>query len=175
MADETNARPVGIPKVPGRIVDGMRKAVADPASRSRAYVRLSVSGGVHGEEYEFEYLVDASGNTTGHMRDELSGRRGSARPEAQRQVDPQRFKSLVEAIDVDALVRADYAAGGFPPDSVVGRLELSDGEQAVSFTFLADDNQAARSEIRMPEPLRTAVDAVYRAAAADFGQDNVKP
>jgi hypothetical protein len=174
VTDETTARPAGTPHVPGRIVEGIREAIADPKRRPGAYIRLTASGGVHGEEYEFEYVIDASGTARSRLRDELHGRHLSGRDEPARR-DPARFTSLAEAIDVESLMRAEDAAGGFPPDSVVGRLEVSDGEQRVSFAFLADEGQAARAQIRMADPLRRAVDVVYGAAAEHLDERDLKP
>lgn len=174
MADEPKASPAGTPKVPGRIVEGMREAIADPRSRPRAYIRLTAAGGVHGEHYEFEYQIDASGQTVSRMRDELNGRHHSGR-QGDAQKDLDRFRSLAETIDVESLLRAEHASGGFPPDSVVGLLEISDGEQTASFAFLADDTQAAQARIHTPEPLRRAVDAIYGAAAACLDDDDLKP
>jgi hypothetical protein len=175
MPREPNARPAGTPKVPGRLVQGIGEAIADPARRPNAYIRLIASGGVHSEEYDFEFRIDASGNITSHLRDELYGRHRSDRVQVGQQADPERFRSLARAIDLESLVRLDYQARGFPPDSVVGRLEVGDGEQSASFTFLADDAQAAEATTRTPDPLRRAVDAVYAAAAAYLGDDNLKP
>lgn len=174
MADETTARPAGTPQVPGRLVEGMREAIADPTRRPGAYIRLTASGGVHGEEYEFEYMIDASGTTTSRLRDELNNRDRSDRGEPTRQgVD--RFKSLAEAIDIEALVQAEHPAAGFPPDSVVGRLEVSDGEQSAGFAFLADDGQAERAQVSTSEPLQRAVDAVYGAAAKHLDDRDIRP
>jgi hypothetical protein len=175
MADEPKARPAGAPQVPGRIVEGLREAIADPRSRPRAYIRLTASGGVHGETYEFEYLIDASGHTVSQMRDELTGRNCSGAQDADRGQGPDRFQSLAKAIDIESLIRMEQPSGGFPPDSVVGRLEVSDGEQSVSFTFLADVAQAARAQVQPPEPLRRAVDAIYGNAAAYLHDDDLKP
>ena len=175
MADQTKAAPAGTPKVPGRIVDGIRKAIANPKDHPRAFIRLTASGGTHGEKYEFEYMIDAAGNTTGRMRDQLKGRECRAYADADKQADPKRFASLAEAVHIDSLIGSEHAAGGFPPDSVVGRLEISDGEQSVSFAFLADDSQAARAGIRTSESLRRAVDVVYQAAAAHLNEKDVKP
>ena len=175
MADEPTARPGAVPQVPGRIVEGMREAIADPRTRPRAYIRLTAAGGVRGEEYEFEYQVDASGTTTTRLRDELTGRDRNDRQQADEKQDPDRFRSLAESIDIESLVRMEQPSGGFPPDSVVGRLEVSDGEQVVSYTFLADFDKAERANIPAPVPLRRAVEAIYGTAARSLKDDNIRP
>src|SRR4051794_8316389 len=144
MADRPNTGPAGVPRLPERLVVGMAEAAADPAKRPTAYIRLVVGGGVHGERYDFEFMADAAGNVQSRLRDELKQREAAMAPE-QRRGDPGGFRRLIESIDVAALVRAEPPATGFPPDSVVGFLEVSDGEQMESFRFLADETQATRA------------------------------
>jgi hypothetical protein len=175
MADEPSGRPGGTPHVPGRVVAGLRQAMDDPASRPGAFIRLTVSGGVAGERYELVHLVDASGATTSHLRDQMTSRESRYVPDLAEEDDPARFRSLAEAIDVESLLQTEHPTGGFPPDSLVGILEVSDGEQTETFTFLADDAQAERAGVVRPGPLRQAVDAVYAAAAEAMGEQDLKP
>jgi hypothetical protein len=172
MSDPQSSAPHGTPLVPGRIVDGLRAAIADPGRREGAYVRLAVAGGVRGEAYDFEYQVDATGRATTRLRDELHGRHHDARDD---EPDPDRFRAVAQAIDVAALLREEEPTAGIPPDSVIGRLEVSDGEQTVRFTFLADEEQAQRMRLGAPEPLRRAVDAIYESAAKAIGDERLRP
>jgi hypothetical protein len=172
--EPTRASPAGVPRLPERLADGLRDAAANPDNRPSAYVRLIVTGGVHGERYDFEFMADAAGNVQSHLHDELRPRDVRDTP-AQAGADRDRFRQLVEAIDVDAIVRADRPTAGFPPDSVVGILEVSDGEQVERFPFLADEAKATRIQAAPPEPLLRAVDAVYSTAAAYLAVDDLKP
>jgi hypothetical protein len=180
MATAPRSIPIGTPKLPNRLVDGLRRVVADPKRYPGAYVKLSASGGVHGESYDFEYRIDAQGRATGRLLDELKSVRVTDADVAARKgaksasADPKRFAEIVKAIDVEALLRSDKPSGGFVPDSVVGRLEISDGEQTATFLFQPDDTQARRATASVAEPLRHATDAVWRAAAAHLGTE-VKP
>ncbi len=175
MTDQPNASPAGTPRLPERLGEGLRAAADEPTSRPGAYVRLRVTGGVSGERYEFEFMADAAGNVVSRVRDELKQRDATAARPEQRRPDPDQFRNLARSIDVGAIVRADRPATGFPPDSVVGFLEISDGEQVESFPFLADQDQATRAQASAPEPLAQAVDAVYKAAAAYLDLEDVKP
>ncbi len=163
------------PKLAASVAAGLRRAIEDPARHPDAYISLSASGGLHGEHYEFEYRIDAAGRVTSRLTDELKGRRHAERALAGNAVDPSRFVALARAIDVPALLRVTPVSGGFPPDSVVGRLEVGDGKKAATFLFLADDEQAPRSRAVAPAPLRKAAAAVYAAAAAYLGTADVKP
>jgi hypothetical protein len=160
MATGSRTIPIGTPQVPGRVVGGIQAAIADPASRPQAYIRLRASGGVRGERYEFEYTVDAAGRAQARLLDELKDRRHAtpapAEAAASKAADPRQFATLARALDIESLMRAESPAGNFPPDSVVGRLEVSDGEQTATF-------------------LRKAVDAVFRSAAKALGTEDVRP
>jgi hypothetical protein len=176
MPAERKSIPIHAPRLPGRIVEGLRAAIANPKSRPQAYVRLTASGGVRGETYDFEYRIDAAGRSSARLVDELKERRAARlASDAKTKAEPARFAALARDLDIEALVQSDTPAGGFPPDSVVGRLEVSDGEQTVAFLFLADEAQAARARMPAPEALRKAVDAVYRAAASHLDTKDVRP
>jgi hypothetical protein len=175
MPIEPKSIPIHVPRVAGRIVEGLRAAIADPKTRPRAYIRLSASGGVRGEAYDFEYRIDAGGRTSARLLDELKGRRVAGPSVSTEAADPARFAALTATLDIEALMRSETPTGGFPPDSVVGRLEVSDGEQTATFLFMADDEQARRARLPAPDSLRKAVDAVYRAAAAHLHTEDVRP
>ncbi|HSW15719.1 MAG TPA: hypothetical protein VLJ86_00720 [Ramlibacter sp.] len=174
MPTDSKSIPIGTPPVPDRVIHGLQAAIADPGSRPQAYIRLRASGGVRGEAYDFEFRIDVAGRTHTHLLDELNGRNQST-PVAIEAADPKRFVTLARALDIEALMRAEAPSGGFPPDSVVGRLEVSDGEQTATFLFLADEKQAERARRRAPDSLHKAVDAVFRAAATTLGADDVRP
>ena len=174
MPDQSNTSPAGVPRLPERLAAGMEEAAADPAKRPSAYIRLVVAGGVHGERYDFAFMADAAGNVESRLRDDLK-QREAVMPLDRQRGDPDRFRRLVELVDVAALLRADPPATGFPPDSIVGLLEVSDGEQVERFRFLADEAQAARASARAPEPLSHAVAAVYAAAAEELGVEDPRP
>jgi hypothetical protein len=180
MTTAPRSIPIGTPKLPGRLVEGLRRVVADPKQHPGAYVKLTASGGVHGESYDFEYRVDAAGRVSGRLHDEMKGVRVTDADVAARQgaktakAEPKRFAEIVKAIDIEALMRGDGPSGGFLPDSIVGRLEICDGEQTATFLFQPDDAQARRTRAVMADALRRATDAVWRAAAAHLGTE-VKP
>lgn len=181
MATPPRSIPIGTPKLPDRLAEGLRRAVADPKRHAGAYVKLTASGGVHGESYDFEYRIDSAGRASGRLHDEMKGVRVTDADVASRKgaksanaAVPKRFADIVKAIDVDTLMRSDNPTSGFLPDSVVGRLEISDGAQTATFLFQADDVQALGAKAVAAEPLSRAADAVWRAAAAHLGTE-VKP
>jgi len=175
MGTKPKSIPTQAPPSPGRITEGLRAAIADPRARPGAFIRLRVTGGVRGESYDFEYRIDAEGREAGHLRDELKGRRAEKGMADAPASDPARFAALVRALDLEALMRSDTPAGGFPPDSIVGRLEVSDGEKTASFLFLADEKQARRAMRAAPAALGSAIDSLFGAAARYLNIEDVRP
>lgn len=175
MPNEPKSIPIAAPQVPGRVVDGFKAAIADPKKKPNAFIRLTASGGVHGESYDFEFRIDAAGRVETHLIDELKQRRYASPSHAVKIAAPSRFVEIARALDIDVLAKAQNPSAGFPPDSVIGRLEINDGEQSMSLVFLADDQQASHARYLAPSPLRKAVDLLYREAAIHLGTDDLKP
>ena len=175
MPADPKTAPFHAPPDPNRIAAGLRAAFADPKTHPQAYIRLTASGGVRGEAYDFEYRIDASGKTSVHLRDEMKGVRLTEPAPDAKKVTAAQFASLAAALDIDALMRSETPSGKFPPDSVVGRLEIGNGADKAIFLFLADEEQAKQARIAVPDPLRKAVDALYRAAATQLQIESVRP
>jgi plasmid stabilization system protein ParE len=175
MPTEPRSIPIATPRLPGRIVEGFRAAIADPKQRPKAYIRLTASGGVHGESYNFEFRIDTAGRISAHLVDELKQRRYTTPADTAKTATPARFVAVARKLEVEALARVENPSAGFPPDSVIGRLEISDGEQSATFLFLADDQQAMRARHAAPDALRKAVDVLYREAEAHLGAEDLKP
>jgi hypothetical protein len=102
------------------------------------------------------------------MRCELTGRAARAEPH---RLD---FAALARAIDPAALLEADLPAPRFPPDSLVGRLEISDGEQTLTLFYMADPEQAQAAGFRPPAALARAIDAIYAQGARLLGSDDIR-
>lgn len=175
MGKEPQSIPAQAPPAASGVAEGLRAAAADPAARRGAFVRLHVFGGVHGEAYELDYRIDADGRESGQMKDDLKGRSDQTSAAKSKVVAPARFAAMLRAIDVDSLMRADPPRTGFPPDSVVGRLEISDGERTESFLFLANETQAVDARMATPSALSKAADVLFDAAADHFGTKEVRP
>jgi hypothetical protein len=175
MPTEPKSIPIHVPHTPGRIVEGIYEAIADPKTHPQAYIRLTVSGGIRGEAYDFEYRIDAKGQSNVRLRDELKNFQTQVIQADTEFIDPKCFATLVSALDIANLIRCETQSGGFPPDSVVGRLEISDGDQKATFLFLANEEQAKQARLLAPDPLRKAVDTIYRTAATHLRMENVRP
>ena len=170
MHEDAKQTPTGPPSVPEQLVEGIRRAIEQPLEHENARITVVVEGGVRGEHYEFTYTVDATGAAFGVMRDELRGRAMEHRADP----DPNRFGELARAIDLDALVGVHRPAIGYPPDSVIGTLEVTDGRQTVRVPFLAGDSEQ-RARAKEPDAVTRAADAAFAHAERTLGTEDLRP
>ena len=172
MAENPKLSPVGRPPSTAELSAGLAEAMERPASHPRAQVALTVTGGLPGERHQFSFVAHANGTAECELNCEISkqvrgGKRG--RPA---KLD---FAGLLRAVDPVRLLAADIPMPRFPPDSLIGRLELSDGDQSRAFYYLADPGQAETAGQLPPETLLRAVNAVYQRAEKLLGSKKIRP
>ena len=63
----------------------------------------------------------------------------------------------------------------FLPDTLVGVLDIARGSSTFRTHFAADADQAAIQGKPVPEPVRTAAEAIYEFAAARLAVESVAP
>jgi hypothetical protein len=164
--------PAAAPSVPLLLASKVSAGVSDPESARDLRIALLVEGGAPSERYEFAYEVAGSGEATARMRNELTGRDTQSRTIELARDD---FVELLRTIDVSQLLRAADKAHPIPPDSVIGRLEISDGEQRVATVFMADAEQAKDAGYEVPAAIAKAVERIYDLAAKQLDEKDVRP
>ena len=154
---KTQASPAGPPDIQQPISTG-------DAGAPR--VRLTIEGGVRGEEYRFHFEAAAGGGLAYGLRSELTGRQI---PDAISRVEPAQFERLLRTAEPGRLKRAQRSRlPPIPPCSLVGRLEVFDGAERVQVVFMADPEQARQAGHRTPPAVRRAVDRIYALAATEM-------
>jgi len=175
MNDESDRigkdRPAAAPSVPGELVKKVTEGVTDPERARDLRVALSVEGGAPSERYEFHFEAAGSGEAKARMRDEITGREPEPRTI---ELAPDEFSDLLRTLDVGRMVRGAGQQPRIPPDSVIGRLEISDGEQQISTVFMADAEQAKDAGYELPQEVAKVVDRIYDLAARQLDED-VRP
>ena len=63
----------------------------------------------------------------------------------------------------------------FLPDTLVGKLEISDGNSRQRWYFAADPDQASVQQMQTPPAVAKAADAIYAAGGRLMGMRSVKP
>jgi hypothetical protein len=175
MNDESNRigkeQPAAAPSVPGELVKKVAEGVTDPEHARDLRVSLWVEGGAPSERYEFHFEAVGTGEAKAHMRNEITGREPAPRAI---ELAPSEFSDLLRTLDVRRMIRAAGQPPRIPPDSVIGKLEISDGEQRVSTVFMADAEQAKDAGYELPREVANAVDRIYDLAARQLDED-VRP
>jgi hypothetical protein len=128
---------------------------------------MTIDGGGHGERYSFHFEVSASGTVKCRFGSDLAGRRLGAPADRTKPVD---LDDLLRRLDVSRLKQLRQARmPAIPPCSLVGRLEVFDGEQQLQIVFMADEGQARQAGYRMPPAVARAVDVLYDLGAKCLG------
>jgi len=169
MDSSIKAGPGGPPPPGGDFIANFERAVGAPSEHGNVHVRMEIDGAIPGERYRFAFIAHPSGIAQFEMSSEPS-KRAHKRDAAE-----LAFDQLVRRIDVASLINADIPPPRFPPDSLVGRLELSDGRQQRVFYFMADVEQARTAGHAMDSHLARAVEAIYDEAARQLGTDDIRP
>jgi hypothetical protein len=169
---ENKSSPSGTPFAPAELTAKVRQAVEEPKARHNIRIRLEIEGGQHEEHYRFLFATTGGEETEAGLRDNL---RNVA-------VEPKRTKlagrditSLLKTIDVEGLVDAARIRPSMPPDSLVGRLHVGDGEQEVIVVFMADREQARSAGYEPPPAVSRVVDEIYRLGAKAVGAKEIRP
>ena len=132
-------------------------AMENPQRRRQIRVALTVAGGMPEEPYELRFESYGNG--------ELSC--GLVTPQARQMrmerasLSEREASDLLGRMNLTELVKAESPMPRIPPDSLVGRLEVSaDGEPLVIY-FMADPGQARDAGQPPPAHVVRAVEAIY--------------
>src|SRR5215207_3751976 len=166
------AVPSGAPDDPDALANKLARAVEAPERGHEIRVSLDVEGGSHDERYELHFDASGAGDATAAMRSALDGK---AVPPQTKRLPGRSRTQLLRALDVAKLARAATGRPRIPPDSLVGRLEVTDGEQRVTVVFMAEPQQARTAGFELPPELQKAVDTIYTLAARHLGERDIRP
>jgi hypothetical protein len=173
MADDrVKSSPGATPQLPQELASQLALALDDPAARAPIRVGLHVEGGVANERYDFHF--EASG--TGGVSSALSCRMTGRSPEPKHgTLSAKELTELLRKVDVKALAEAARRAPRFPPDSLVGRLEVGNETQRVTVLFMADPEQARSAGYEPPRAVRELTAAIYDMGAKQLREKTVAP
>jgi hypothetical protein len=170
--DENKDAPSGAPFDPAELAAKVRRAVDEPAALSEIRVSLEVEGGQHPEHYHFAFTTSGAQEAEAGLRDDL---REIAVEQRRSKLTGTDLASLLKAVDVEGLVAASRVRPAIPPDSLVGRLRVGDGEREVTVLFMADREQARTAGYEPPAAVTQLVDQIYKLGAKTVGAKNIRP
>jgi len=167
--DEKKKTPSAAPGAPA-LGDKLALALKDQQARRPFQVTLKIRGGIRGQHYSLDFL--ATGEGTAHARFEcgLRGRRGNSERAS---ISDKDFLSLLRKVHKALLLPLQQPQ--FLPDTLVGVLEVSDGEKVRQLYYAADPEQAKTQGKPPPAELLEAVNAIYSLGAKLTGSRSIKP
>ena len=138
----------------------------------RLTIDLSVSGGMPSQAYRLEHRIGGDLRARASLVDERAGRRREAqRSDIERDEVAVVARRIVESGVLDVPV----APPRFLPDTVVGLIEISDGEHTFRAWFAADPDQASVQESPPQPEVVAAAAALYASAGELMGEDSLGP
>jgi hypothetical protein len=170
--ESAKSYPAGAPVSPAQLAQTLKQAVKDPEARAPISVRLDIEGGQREDRYEFHFAAAGSGEAEAALLCNLRGRVFEPR---RAQLDEGELAGLLETIDARSLAEASKARARIPPDSLVGRLRVSDGRQEMIVFFMADPEQARTAGYEPPAGIARVVDQIYALGAKALETEDVRP
>ena len=172
MAQAGKREPVEQPE-PGRpLRETLEEALKDPDVGRRVSVELRVSGGMPEKAYYFHLRVDGGRVVESQIRDAATGRRAENKGATMAGAD---WSALLRAIRGSRVLDVPEEPPRFLPDTVVGHLEITDGESTHTLYFAADEDQARAQNKVPPAQVRRAVDAIYSLGSQLLNVPSAKP
>lgn len=143
----------------------LQAALARPEPLRDVAVTLTIGGGLPEDRYALRF----------ESRGASDVKCGLATPGARGRMQLQALQfSDDEAADVrrrlTELLKADLPVPRIPPDSLVGRLDISVGTERVTIYFMADPGQARDAGHPPPPPLTRTLEAIYAVCARGLGK-----
>ena len=172
MNDRIKATPGGTPPDPTSLAAKVGAAHVEPQDPTELRVRLDVEGGSINDRYEFHFDGTGAGDVQLAVTDRLRGMEIAPRVS---QVTSRDMTAVLKDIDIDLFADITRQLPPIPPDSTVGILRVSDGEQEVSIAFMADEGQAETAGFELPPELSQAIDGIYAISAKQLEQKSVRP
>jgi hypothetical protein len=93
----------------------------------------------------------------------------------QLKIEPRELAAVIRGLEPLTLMRHPPRQGGFPPDSLIGRLELRIGSDTIVTYFMADPEQAKTIGYEPPPQVVRTAEALYGLAERLLGIKNVRP
>lgn len=167
---EEKRTPGGLPAEAPLSPEGMKRVLDDPEARRKARFRLTISGGMPSEVQPFSLDLDGRGQIA-VTRFEAAG---AAREDTGR-VDETVVLRLLRDLGAAAIATATPPRVRIPPDSLIGRLEISLGGDAQQIVFMADEEQARTAGFHLSPPVGRLIEDLYRIGGEVAGTASLKP
>lgn len=172
MVNERKREPIEPPEPIGPLHESLEAALTDREARERLSIELRVSGGLPAQRYRYNFRASGGGELVAGIEDATRQRRST--PKAAR-LDDRDMQELLTAVRRSGVLNLRQDAPSFLPDTVVGKLTISDGETTQVYYFIADEAQAETQGQPPPPAVKEVVDIIYRLGGQMLDMPSLKP
>ena len=135
-------------------------------------ISLRVAGGMPSQAYRLDYRIGGDLRARVALDDNRANRRREADNE---EVDRDQLTEVARELVANGVLDVPTVRPRFLPDTVVGIIEISNGERSFRVYFAADPDQASVQEEPPRAELQRAAAAIYASAGGLMGERSVGP
>jgi len=150
----------------------LQRAITDEKIRKKIKISLQISGGFASQAYYFIFSTSGFEKVECEINDSISGLRSSSKPSTMKSND---IESMLKTILESGVLELPKEPPRFLPDTLVGRLEISDGESVFRYFYIADKEQAKTQHRVPPEALAKTAEHILRLGSKFTGKKIIKP
>ncbi len=172
MAIDNKNSPQGKPENFQNLNSQIQSAIRDQSKLDTLNIKLSINGGVNGERYHFNFDATGAGEAKCSMRNELADMDYKLHSFKMPQDD---FINLFRNINISEMQEFYKLQNRIPPDSLIGRLEISTGKDNISIIYMADKEQAKTAGYEIPVQLNNVIESIFQIAARQLKAKDVRP
>ena len=172
MSEEASKSiPSGTPPSAG-LDERLKGEVEATATAEGSKVRLSIHGGTRDERFDLDLEASGDGEMKCNLACAISKRHVD---DARVRIEPERVLGVADQLRA-VTKRADAVRqGGFPPCSLIGKLDVEMQGDSTTIFFMADPEQARTAGYEPPGEVMRAAEMLYEAAEKGLGMDRVRP
>lgn len=172
MVKSQKVKPRITPGTVKSLKTSLERAIIDEKIRKKIKIILQISGGLASQAYYFKFSTSGFEKVECEINDAISGLRSSSKPSTMKSSD---IESMLKTILESGLLELPKEPPRFLPDTLVGRLEISDGENVFQYFYIADKEQAKTQQRVPPEALEKNTEHIFGFASKLTGKRIVKP
>jgi hypothetical protein len=172
IMDINKMTPGGLPPSIREVETIIQQAIEKPELGQNLRVEMTVSGGVAGEQYYFHFAASGENAVELEMKSELTEQ--IYQPQTG-ELPRKEFVELLKKVNLPEMYAFRAQQVPIPPDSLVGRLTISRGEEQMSVIFMADPGQAETAGFELPPDLAELVDSIYTLTSRRLKAKEVRP
>jgi hypothetical protein len=173
MSRQPKDEPKLSPVAKSSLQESLASALAEEGDkRKNVTVSLKIAGGLPSEEFHLDFRASGDGTMQCEMECGLSKRRGKSQAKS---LKSKESAQLLRKVLDSGLLNLEQQRPRFLPDTLIGILEITDGESVHRTYFAADPEQAKMQNQSLRPELEKIINEIYGMGAQLTGLRSVKP